>query len=277
MDNFLNLAKELPEQYRSVQINKGVRPKKSCFFGIKRHENFGWKAFEKIPRKAVNFEFCLGSSGLDLLTEFSKSDLAKKVEFLVVGNSLGEIGKGKDFSEIVKVMSESEFPKLKALYLGDWDIYSHLDCVYGSLGDITNLFKNMPLLQKLKLGGYFELTEKLNLPLLEDIQVKVDYAGGNETLSISTYNNLLLSYFPKLEELYYELGAEFTTDIYTFCDEFLTGNKTPNLSKLEICGTFKTGEKKRIQGSKLGLRNGLRLCLDDLTESNNQLTNGSIG
>jgi hypothetical protein len=242
MDNFLNLAKQLPEQYRNVQVNKGMRPKKSCFF-------------------------CLGSSGLDLLTEFSKSDLAQKVEFLVVGNSLGEIGNGKDLSEIVKVMSESEFPKLKVLYLGDWDVYSHLDYVYGNLGDITNLLKRMPLLQKLKLGGYFELKERLNLPLLRDIQVKVDYAGGNETLSISTYNNLFLSYFPNLEELYYELGAEFTTDIYEFCDDFLTGEKTPKLNKLEICGTFKSGEKQRIQGSKLGLLNGLRLYLDDLMES----------
>jgi hypothetical protein len=206
-----------------------------------------------------SFYFYLGANQYNLIESFTKSHYAKYVESLAIGDSSYGNGAGRDYSQIVKILAQGSFPGISILRLGVWELFSNSHCLYGTLGDISDLCRAMPNLEELWLYGSFSLLKPPVLKNLKKLYIELDdpitgINGGyisNETLC-----HLLSGHYPLLEELsaYLEIEDEEPRHEYTFPDAFLTGTSVPTLKKIEFTGNFKAEERERLKRSLVGSR-----------------------
>lgn len=263
------LFDSVPHEQRCYEAHKGrfrFGSGGDCFFGVPADKDYGRRPFERIPRGTTGFHFYLGEDQQELFDSYTGSELCGSTTSLHIGNSCFELGRGRDYSRLVASLASSEFPHLETLELGVWQLFSNSHCVYGNVGRIDGLADRMPNLKKLYLYGKCELHAPLSIPGLEILHVVVDdtVTGANGgPLDLSTVSNLLSSSFPELRELY--LGLETDDNVcYTVPEAILSNDLFPNLTTIELVGTFQAGDKQRLYNSPSLRERNVRAFLDDM-------------
>lgn len=198
-------------------------------------------------------ELYIGNSNVrdELLTILIESQYSQTIESLDIGryNTSNEM---IDYENSINILSKGFFPNLKEFSIGEFGLIYNGETCYGKIGNITNLFKKMPRLEKLEILGTFELKEKIKFLHLERaklISQKYGVSNIDRDISQKTLNNFLLSSLPKLEIL--EISV-FDDSTFTLPQEFLDNKTTPELYSLVIEGGFLTGEDKKILNSEIG-------------------------
>lgn len=260
-DAFDKAVLAVPANIRSICTSKGTlglsMPIGGCYFGVPQHDYFGWTRLDGVPEGTNRFFFYLGGDAVELLTAFSASNYTTTVEYLTVGGSSFNHGGGFDYSKIVSALAKSHYPNLKHLALGVWELFSNSHCVYGTLGDITDLLHRMPNLEHLTLGGSFQLTDTFEFGQLRELTVNLDdYVTGinGGFITNETLGNLLNSNFPCLEEIWMDLECNENDYEYRIPDAFLSGRTAPKVNVCEFNGGFAAGEKTKLETSRLASR-----------------------
>ncbi|MBC8404850.1 MAG: hypothetical protein H8E15_06470 [Planctomycetes bacterium] len=241
-----------------------------CFFGVPQDESYGWTVLEAVPDEVRGFYFYLGGEAEQLLTDFSTSPYPAELEVLAIGNSSFSIGKSLDYRGLIQGIGDAEFPNLRQLELGVWELFSNSHCMYGKLGDVTRILRNSPKVEVLGLYGSFGIAEALSFACLKNLTILLEdnTTGVNGGfIEQPTLSNLLDSEFPHLEEAYIDLICEDDDYGYKFSEAFLNGANLPKLKRLEIAGGFADQEKERLLASPLGKRAGLILHHGELSVS----------
>lgn len=252
----------ISKNHRCVQSAPGAwnLPLDYCFFGVPQSEFFGWTILETIPVNTKGFHFYLGGEPEKLMADFSQSNYPAQLEKLAIGNSSYAVGKHQDYRNLLQLLIDTQFPNLKKLDLGIWELFCNAHCLYGKLGDITRILKNSPKIEKLGLYGQFELTTSLLFSSLKDITVILEdcTTGSNGGfISHMTLSHLLESEYPTLEAAFIDLNCQEDQYGYQFPDKFLQGQNLPKLKKLEITGGFLPKEKERLLASPIGHRSNV--------------------
>ena len=277
------LAKALiniPEEYRCFQVAPESRGMREGYMvlGVKQSDHYGWESVSILPERAIGIKFYLGASHLDLFEAYGKSSFPAQAEELFIGYSTEgyknpdyEFECQYDYSSIVKALSSTKFPKLRRLSLGVSELFCNAHGTAGAIGDITELLENMPNLEMLHIGGYFELNNPICLPKLESLEVEV---VGEWEVSVTrpiteeTQRNLFLSEFPKLKKFWAELDFYQTLEsgiAYAFPEPFLMRENMPSLDRVEFQGFYKLGETKRLEESLLWQKAAIKFS--EITES----------
>jgi len=260
MTTFSEEAMKISENHRCIQKDSGKwnLPMNYCLFGVPPEKSFGWQPLKEVPWDSRGFYFYLGAQQEKLIEAFAQSHFPETIEFLALGNCSYNSGKkhdGLNYTYLVEMLSKATFPNLKEFDCGVWETFHNEDGLYPVLGDLTGFLNKMPILEKLRIHGGFELTKDLQFPKLNNIEVQLGEMGhSNRTISNKTLECLLNSRYSSLRELW--IDVEFYNDNiiqYELTDIFLSGKFLPLLRKLEINGVFKKGEKKRLIESALGI------------------------
>jgi hypothetical protein len=263
---------EIATGNRSYQSNVGKFcnwPIGDCFFGVPTDELYGRKPLVSIPGDSRGFHFYLGADQQRLFDSFLNSDLPQSTTSLHVGNSCYRLGKGRDYSQLTASLLAREFPNLKALELGVWQLFSNSHCAYGNVGTIDGLGLKMPELRNLSIYGNFLLHHPFSIPQLEKLHITVDdpVTGMNGgPLDIDSVSNVLSSSFPNLRELSVDLGMEDETLCYSVPDSLANNNAFPQLAEFELVGTFRRGDKNRLLRSPLFQEATVKIYVDDMLE-----------
>lgn len=270
---FEEYLKNAGSHINSIQVEGGRSqnwPTSECFLGVPPNNSYGRNSLKEFPDDLEGLHICLGADCEDLIGAFAKSKIPSQLKRLSIGDSSYALGKGRNYERISKILGEIEFPNLKSFEYGVWKLFSNSHCLYGDLGDVTKLLNRMPKLERLSLYGNFELNNLLGFSNLKSLDILLDdfVTGINGGfLSQSTLNNLLNSEYPLLNDFF--LGLECDNDQYgyKFSEHFLSGDKFPNLNKLEITGGFVSGEKERLLQSPIGTRPSNKYHLGDMSIS----------
>lgn len=254
IDYFQNMVLEVPESIRQIG--------EVCNFGISSRTSEN----TKLPKIIKEFNCYLGSEGQSLIEAFVKSPYTATVEKLSIGDSSDSTRRYGmiDYRKIVEILSNAEYPNLKTLELGVWELLCNAHCLYGRLGDITVILENMPNLEELNLYGSFELNYPIKLKNLQQLHIILDddmtgINGGYITQE--TLDNLLNSYFPVLNIVSLNLEMEepqiypfegyrdthSNNMDYSFTDLFLSGQTWPNLQNLFLLGGYLEGEIDKLK------------------------------
>ena len=272
MNKFQNSMLLIPSKHRSIQSSPGEnnKPLNHCFFGVPQSTRYGLTTLSHIPEETIGMSFYLGGEPEGLISSFSSSGYPQKIEQLAIGNSTHEIGSHQDYRGLINLLKNTEFPNLKQLELGVWELFHNAHCLYGNLGDVSSILRHSPKVEDIGLYGYFEITEKNNFSFLKNIMVTLeDYATASNGgfINQSSLSNLLESEFPLLEEMYIDLTCQEDQYGYKFPQKFLDGMNVPMLKKLEIAGGFLSDEKERLLGSPIYNRSGVVYHLNDMVVS----------
>ena len=269
---FTEAVLALPEGMRCMQTAPGAwkLPLADCFFGTPADKFYGWETLTILPPEVNGFNFYLGSECTDLIEAYINSHYPEITERLMIGNSSFGLGKGRNYADLVEIMAGGNFPNLKHFELGVWTLFHNAHCLYGKLGDVTELLQKMPALTKLELCGAFKLAKSPVFPMLEDFTVTLDdyvtgVSGGD--ISQSTFHYLINSDLPAVEEIFFDLECADGEVAYQFTDKFLSGEGLPVLKIIEITGRFSAGEKEKLLKSPLGQRPDLIIYTDDMIEA----------
>lgn len=266
MDQFSTLINALPAEQKSYQHRPSTAL--TCSFGIPSSAEEAGRPLTSLAAGCTGFEFILGERGLPLVTAFAASDFPAQTERLAVGYcSYNPQYDQCDLRPLINALSQTEFPKLKQLYLGDYFLYVNGPGATGWLGDVTPILNHSPALQYLSLVGNFSLTTNLSLPELTELSVELDdYQSSlnRGPISDETLTYLLSSHFSKLEQVFLDLSIDANVDTYySLPDIFLQGSRMPALHKLEITGQYKAGELDKLAASPLCQRDGFKLIFED--------------
>jgi len=273
MTSFEEIIKKLPENERCFQGNSGKHVNwqlGECFFGIPPYELYGREPLNSIPKSAVGFHFYLGADSAKILSAFCSSVYSNNVECLAVGDSSYASQNGRnyyqrDYEQVIKVLEDKYFPKLRFLSLGIWQLFSNSHSLYGVLGDITQLLKNNSHIEELTLGGNFTLAERVEFTNLKELTINLDdpitgINGGY--ISQDTLENLLSSNFPNLEVAWIDLDCEDNEYEYVIPDIFLSAKNVPKLKQCEFNGGFKAGSQRKIIMSNLASQTSIDGLVD---------------
>ncbi len=245
MSRLEELVQAVAREHRCLQTTAGEwnLPLDCCFFGVPQSEFYGWTVLDELPAKLKGASFFLGEGGLELLRAFSQSKYAQQLESLAIGNSSFAIGKGLDYTGHVEAIRVAQFPQLKSLHLGIWELYSNSHCMYGKLGDVTQLLQNCPKLEDGTTGSN----------------------GG--FISQSTLDALLESRYPQLREVFLDLECDDDDYGYRIPSTFQPRSGMPKLKQFEIAGGFAQGQKQRVRESFANHTPNLILHVEEMLES----------
>jgi len=272
MSNFQDAILNIPANHRCVQMTPGVwnLPLNYCFFGVPQSDYFGWSVLDKVPVNTRGFHFYLGADAEELILEFSKSEYPQQINSLVIGNSSFNLGGSHDYRKLIRIIENTNFPNLKQLELGVWELFHNSHSLYGTLGDISTLLKNTPNVEKLELFGLFDLPQNINLPALKQLKITQEgdlMSTDGPFISNSTLGSILETKLPALEVIEMDLLHDEDQYGYEFPETFLLGNSLPKLKNLEISGGFKPQEKERLMNSALVSRPDFSCYVSEMVES----------
>lgn len=257
---------EIPDQYKCFQLfsSHASQPKGLMLLGVKESNSSERRQLSILPERAKGFKFYIGSTHLNVFKAFVRSSFPADIEELFIGYSTDNYKKTEcgindilDYTEIVNILSETHFPKLRKLSLGITEQFCNGEVPYGAMGDVSTLFQNMPNIEEIHLGGYFEMSCPIELKHLKVLQVSArgDWELAiNQPISKESQINLFSSTFPKLEKLCALLecyGAFEYQVAYTFPSSFLSLQNMPALKEIELSGLYKKGEREALRGGKL--------------------------
>ena len=265
----------IPLNVRCYQTSKGrfqSFPLDDCFFGAPQDKLYGRMPLESLPARPFGFHFYLGANQLELFESFARSGHRDTTKSLHIGNSCYNHGNGRDYSRITEALTRHEFPCLESLELGVWQLFSNSDFVYGNVGRIDDLAKAAPNLRKLYIYGNCELSHPLFLRDLEILHVVVDSTSGinGGSLDSRTVNNLLSSNFPRLKEFYVDLGMEDENTCYSLPESIAVSDSYPDLNYFELVGTFRLGDRQRLEDSPLFRNKSVTIHLDEMAVKEGQ-------
>jgi hypothetical protein len=222
----------------------------ACVFGYGTYANT--QALNNIPNETKGLYLYYGAYIKELLQEILKLAVVNNLEYLAIGVTHNNAQHYADYTEISKILSNTYLPNLRFFEYGVDELIANESCIYGNLGNISDVLCNMPKLEKLYLYGNFELTKSINLPHLTDLEVLMNDWGSDVNvckITNSTLHYLLSSSFEALHLM--SLYLDFNDDDYDYSipDSFLNGQYTPNLKRLELNGKFVFGTKIQISNS----------------------------
>lgn len=265
---FINEFLKISPNLRNIQTTSGKFinwPVGDCFLGIPSDEVYGIHALAELPEHITGFHFYLGSNIENLISAFVDSQYPKNIKRLFIGDYAK--GSGRDYANIVSILSNTYFPNLEVFELGVWQLFSNAHCLYGNLGNISPLLSQMPNLKSLHLYGKFDFSYPIELNKLEELSITSDdpvtgvNAGASSELSIL---NLLSSNYPNLKQAYIDLENDKSNEQYQLPKSFLSGKNTPKLQQLEITGIFLSGEKQKLKNSMLLQNSDLKVLVEDM-------------
>jgi len=154
-----------------------------------------------------------------------------------------------DYSNIVKKLEKYYFSNLKFFRLGVCELFHNADSIYGHVGDVTALLKQMPKLEYLGLYGEVVLSEPLEFKELQEMDFcrwGTSFFTDGEYMTQETLDTVLCSNYPKLSILWVDLEFDDNERKYEFPKKFLLNRNMPILKSLEIAGSFKEGVKNNF-------------------------------
>jgi len=241
----------------------------ACVFGYGTYSNVAPLSF--IPPETKGLYFYYGAGIKDLLEEILKLDLVNNLECMAIGITHNNANDYADYSEISKLLSNSHFPKLRFFEYGVDELIANEHCIYGNLGNITDVLGNMPGLEKLYLYGNFELTKPLDLPQLADLEVLMDdyvlHINGGK-ISNETLQKILSSDLESIQILSLYMDFNDQNYDYSIPETFLSGQHMSKLKMFELQGKFKTGTKTTISKSEFLNNSTIKLDISGLKEPN---------
>ncbi len=209
-------------------------------------------SIDGIPFETRGLYMYYGAGIKNLLAELFNTPISAKLEYLTIGITHNNAKDYADYSEISKLLSGRKFPNLKHFEYGIDELIVNESCIYGNLGDITEVLKNMPNLETLSLYGNFRLTEPVPLIRLKTLFIQMDdpatHINGGK-ITNDTLQHLLKSTLPSLTYIDADLSFNDKLYEYTLPDEFLNGQSAPALKTLELFGNFMAGAKLKISQS----------------------------
>jgi len=246
---------------------RGLFGENACVFGAGTYSNI--EVLQSIPEDTKKLYLYYGSAGRDLLESILQLEIIKNLEWLVIGITRFYSGYHTDYTQISSLLAGARFPKLKLFEYGVDQLLANEHCLYGNLGNVTQILNNMPNLEKLYLYGNFELAEPINLPHLTDLEVLIDdwvtHINGGK-ITNNTLQNLLSSKFESLRLLSLYLDFDDQNYDYSIPELFLTGSNTPALKVIEINGKFKSGTKIRFNSASFFKNSDIKLQIEDIEE-----------
>ena len=271
-----------------LKLPKNIRQTgEKCIVGIENKDLIYTSLIDKTEiSKADNFtneikEFSvfLGSDAKTIIQAFVVSDFLNNLEVLHIGVCSENTGHPLDYREIAKILSQVSFPNVHSFSFGEWLLISNSHCLYGKLGDITQILSNMPKLNYLELGGQFELNSPIVLNELTELTIHLDdpmTAGNGGYISQETLNNLLNSKFPQLETVWLDLDLDWAVDDefkridglptnckdYKLTEDFINGKSWANLKQIEFSGGYAQGELDRFFNSEFVQKNQIKAIYD---------------
>lgn len=279
MNQFYQELLKLPKSIRQMG--------KKCIVGIEIKDLIYTNLIDKTEISTADsstneikeFSIFLGSDAENIIQAFVDSDFSKNLEVLQIGVNSENTGHPLDYRKIAKILSEAAFPNLHTFSFGEWLLISNSHCLYGKLGDITQILSNMPKLNYLKLGGQFELNSPIILNHLTELIVNLDdpmTAGNGGYISQDTLNNLLNSKFPKLETVWLDLDLDWAVDDefkridglptncqdYKLTNDFIDGKSWSNLKQIEFSGGYAKGELDKFFNSQFVKNNQIKAIYD---------------
>lgn len=271
MSRLQDLVAAIPSEHRCIQSSPGAwnLPLNSCYFGVPQSEDFGWTTLEQLPDDLTHCHFFLGGEPVELLQEFAQSPFPRRLKTLAIGNSCYSIGKGLDYSQLITAISQTEFPELQSLHLGVWELFSNSHCMYGKLGDVTNLIRNCPKLVQLGLYGSFNLTQQLTFANLIDLHIQLEdptTASNGGFINQQTLNSILSSEYPQLREVFLDLECEDDDYGYQIPSGFQPQESMPKLKAYELAGGFTNGSIQLVRQA-FKHQPDLQLHVEEMMES----------
>ncbi len=260
----------VPEEQRCYQSDTGRFQNFAsgdCFFGARPDASYGMLPLTEIPQDARGFHFYLGGRQQALFDSFLASELPKRAERLLLGNSSDDLGSGRDYSRLTAALARTEFPELEFLALGVWQLFCNSHCLYGRLGAIDALADVMPRLKRLELYGNFTLQSPLRFPELEVLTLIVDdeVTGVNGgAVGPGTLSNLLSSDLPNLRDLYIDVRIGNGSPRYAIPGSMFASDVFPELTRLELAGNFRDGDKERLLDAPILNHVGQKVSLDEM-------------
>lgn len=234
---------------------------------------------ETVSQAKKSFNFYLGASGEELLQLFINEGYHNIAEELFLGwsNYCKAISCSSapqnnfDYARLIKCAGTASYPRLEKLSLGEFELFFNADPFYGYCGDITPIVSKAPQLKELYIAGEFLLTEKLHLNELRVLNIHFeDYMLQlQDPLAFEkSIEHVLSSTLPKLETLSIYYGCEDNPVQLHLPKNFLLGENTPHLRRLELFGEEYEGDlnlffdKEQVRTSPLVKREGFRLFLE---------------
>ena len=263
---------EIPPEKRCYQSRFGKFrnwPVGDCFFGAPSDKLYGRKPLTKLPWRSTGFHFYLGSDQQGVFDSYLASNHPQTTTSLYIGDSCYGFGVGREYAQLTESVLQCSFPKLRTLELGVWQLFSNSHCAYGDVGRIDGLGTSMPELHELSIYGKCQLHSPLSIPDLEILHIVIDdpvtgINGGAP--DAKTVSNILSSSFPRLRELYIDLEIDDETCGYFLPDSLLADNVFPCLTKFELVGNFRVGEKERLLTSPLLYNQNVTIHLNEMRE-----------
>ncbi|MBO0322635.1 hypothetical protein J0X14_10035 [Muricauda sp. CAU 1633] len=270
---FENEILKIPENRRGIESDSESGNLTYCVLGVEPWESYSLSKFEKLPKHLDGFKFYLADGCLDLMKLYIDSPYPKLTKRLVIGHSSFNFSWGEDFpaydySKLLDIVSRGYFPQLTEIVLGVHELFHNSECVYGSLGDIGKLLEKMPNLQSIELYGYFELSKKMTLPKVRNLEFDKDlYDVGSDIdyISLQTFENILTSEMPLLETLRISFQKDDLEDegpVFEWPMVFLESNNFPKLNFFTVEGKFKKGEKRKLLESAFHKSHNWERCLN---------------
>ncbi len=173
-----------------------------------------------LPAKLASFSLFLGDEEdtLKLLTALVNSPYAQYLQQLTVGWEQGET---IDFEQILEILEQATLPCLQSLNIGEINATVNSCWNNCEIGDVTQLLKKHSGILSLDITGSFELTEEVNLPNLEVLDLNLNAYVTEEfyesEVSKETMDILQSSHMPNLKKFnadfdYVKINKKVTLD-----------------------------------------------------------------
>lgn len=195
--------------------------KKNLFIsGDPVYQNHALSLELPLPAKLASFSFFLGDEEdtLKLLTALVNSPYAQYLQQLTVGWGQGEV---IGFENIIETLEQATLPCLQSLNIGEINATVNSCWDNCEIGDVTQLLKKHSGILSLDITGSFELTEEVDLPNLEVLDLNLDAYVTDESfeseVSKETMDILQSSHMPKLKKFntdfdYVKINKKITLD-----------------------------------------------------------------
>ena len=186
--------------------------------------------------------------------KFVEDLIAAQIPSQLIGLSIGgnsESPNSFNYAPAVTRLGTVEYPELKFLSLGDYELHCNQDPIYGDLGLITRLLNRCPQLRELSIQGMFDLDQSFDLPELQKADISFfpgQIFGAVRRPTQLTVNSVFQSPFPRIEELLIDFDLSWieqsmTIDLnpnapFQLPEEFLANNSWRGLREIEINGRF---------------------------------------
>lgn len=244
----------------------------SCIFGVSFEDN-SLPFLLDIPLYTKALYSYYASSSLDILNLFSKLNIIEYLEHLTLGlynfNSIDDYNI-QDYSQLTSFLESISFLTLDTFEYGVDLTDSCAAEFFPDLGNLTNVFQNMPALENLCLNGKFELNRPVEFNNLRNAEISTYWLQNHENGRVSneTLNFLLSSKFEQLENLSIDLSLRYEEYFdpikYSIENTVFKNDGLNNLKCLSISGSFVKGTREMLQENYQGKIKELYLW--DITE-----------